>query len=105
MTLSKPLAVALLVPFTALTVYALADVGFIGVFEHQLASSGGWQVWVDLVIAIVLLLTWLIPDARRTGRNPWPFVVISLIAGSFGPLLYVALGPSAHRPTPGPSAP
>jgi len=41
------------------------------------------------VIALVLLLTWLVPEARKAGRNPWPWVVATLLLGSIGPLLYL----------------
>ena len=44
---------------------------------------------MDLVIACLLVLTWLIPEAKRNGNNPWPWVVITLFLGSFGPLLYL----------------
>lgn len=84
------LARLFLLPFTLLSVYTLYDVGVIGVFEHQLASSGGWQVFTDLAIALSLIMCWMYQDAKRTGRNVWPYIVITLIAGSFGPLFYVA---------------
>jgi len=87
----KLLAIVLLVPFTALTAYAIQDVGLIGVFEHQLANGGGMQVFADLAIALVFVLCWLIPDAKKRGRTPWPYVLLTLAAGSFGPLLYFAL--------------
>ena len=85
------LAIALLVPFTALTAYTIYDIGVLAVFEHQMASSGGWLVFVDLAIALLFIMIWMVPDARPTGRNPWPYIVITLIAGSFGPLFYLAL--------------
>ncbi len=44
---------------------------------------------LDLVIALFLVLTWLWNDARTSGRNPWPWIGITLVAGSFGPLLYL----------------
>lgn len=90
----KLLAIIILIPFTLLTAYAVVEVGYIGIFEYQLHSPAGWQVITDLVIACVLLLTWLIPEARRAGRNPWPWVALTLVAGSFGPLLYLAFGSS-----------
>jgi drug/metabolite transporter (DMT)-like permease len=85
----RTLAIAILIPFTLLTLYAVSQVGYIGIFEYHLHSPAGWQVITDLVIALVLLLTWLVPEARRAGRNPWPWVVLTLVAGSFGPLLYL----------------
>ncbi|MEM8563690.1 MAG: DUF2834 domain-containing protein [Pseudomonadota bacterium] len=65
------------------------QVGYVGIFDYQRHSSAGWQVFADLVIALLLVLTWLIADARRNGRNPWPWVLITLFTGSFGPLLYL----------------
>lgn len=44
---------------------------------------------MDLVIALGLVLVWLVQDARAQGRNPWPWVAITLATGSFGPLLYL----------------
>ena len=85
----KILAWIILIPFTLLSVYAVSQVGYWGIFEYHLHSPAGWQVIVDLVIACVLLLSWIIPEAKREGRNPWPFVVITLFLGSFCPLLYL----------------
>ncbi len=90
----RTLAIAMLIPFTALTLYALYKVGYIGVINYLLHGPAGWQVFADLVIACVLVLSWMIPEAKRTGRNPWPYVVLTVLMGSFGPLLYLALGDS-----------
>lgn len=90
------LAIALLIPFGGLTAYAVYQHGFKGILEYQLQTSAGLQVIVDLVIAMVLVLCWLVPHARRTGRNPWPYIVVTAIAGSFGPLLYL-VGASDER--------
>ena len=93
---TKLIAIGMLIPFSALTVYALIDVGFAQIFTTQLSTSGGLQIWFDLLIAIVLILMWMVPDARRTGRRAWPYVVLALVAGSFGPLLYLALGSGSN---------
>jgi len=85
----KAIAIVLLVPFSILSAYAVYKVGYIGIFDYHRHSTAGWQVFVDLVIACVLCLLWLIPEAKRAGRNPVPFVVITLFLGSFGPLLYI----------------
>ena len=84
------IAIALLIPFSLLTVYAIYKVGYIGVFDYQRHSPAGWQVFADLVIACLLCLSWLIPEAKRNGRNPAPFVVLTLFLGALGPLLYIA---------------
>lgn len=77
--------------FGALTVAALLDVGYFGILEPHFQSWGGAQVFVDLVILAVLFLFWMVPDARSRGINPWPFVVTTLMLGSFGPLFYLVL--------------
>lgn len=88
----RTLALVLLVPFALLTLYALQQVGYVGIFDYHRHSPAGWQVFADLVIALVLVLSWMIPEARKAGRNPWPWVVATVFLGSIGPLLYLALG-------------
>ena len=83
------LAIVILIPFTLLTAYAVMEVGYVGIFDYHRHSPAGWQVITDLVIALVLVLAWLIPEARKAGKNPWPWVVMTLFLGSFGPLLYL----------------
>jgi len=78
-----------LLAFGALSVVALAEHGFSGIFRHQLLNTGGMQVLADLAIALVLCLYWMWKDARARGRNPLPWVGLTLVAGSFGPLIYL----------------
>jgi hypothetical protein len=33
----------------------------------------------------------MVADARTRGLNAWPFVAITLVAGSFGPLFYLVM--------------
>lgn len=86
---TRVLAIIVLIPFSLLTAYAVIEVGYFGLFDYQFHSSAGWQVLTDLVIALLLVLIWLVADARRNGRNPWPWVLLTLVSGSFGPLLYL----------------
>jgi hypothetical protein len=75
--------------FGLLTALALMDVGYLGIFEPHFRSWGGAQVFVDLAILAVLACVWMIDDARERGLPAWPFILITLLAGSFGPLLYL----------------
>lgn len=83
------LAIAILLPFSALSLYAVLEVGYLGILDYHRHSPAGWQVFADLVVACVLVLTWLVPEAKRNGHNPWPYVLITVFLGSFGPLLYL----------------
>ena len=90
-----------LVAFGVLTALALLDVGYFGILEPHFRSWGGAQVFVDLVIVCILACTWMVNDARERRLSAWPFVVITLAAGSFGPLLYLVvreLRVSSQRP-------
>lgn len=78
--------------FAALTIYSVMEVGYLGLFEYQLATSAGWQVLADLVIVCVLAMAWMIADARRSGRTVWPYLLLTVFSGSFGPLLYLLVG-------------
>ena len=86
----KAIAITLLIPFGLLTAYAMTQVGYIGIFDYQRHSPAGWQVFFDLVVALLLVLLWMVPDARARGRNPWPWVAATLFLGSIRPLLYLA---------------
>lgn len=86
---NKRMALIILIPFTVLSGYALAQVGYLGIWAYNRYSPAGWQVLTDLVIALVLVLSWLIPEARKNNRNPWPWVLATMLTGSFGPLLYL----------------
>lgn len=88
------IALVLLIPFVALTIYSIAQVGYLGLFEYHLHSPAGWQVFTDLVIALLIVMLWLFPEARRAGRNPWPWFVATLFLGSISPLLYLATSKS-----------
>jgi hypothetical protein len=90
----KTIVWIVLVPFSILSAAALWQVGYLALFTQQFQNLGGVQVLADLVIACCLLMAWIWRDARQKGRNPWPYFVITLAAGSFGPLLYFALAPS-----------
>lgn len=105
--MNRSLALVLLafltLDFAVLTGYALMEHGYIGLFEYQFGSLAGWQVLVDLVIVCLLAMIWMIADARRTGRTVWPYLLLTLCGGSFGPLLYLIVGLLTSRPATRPA--
>lgn len=87
--------------FGVLSALALMEVGYLGILEPHFRSWGGAQVFTDLVIVASLACVWMIGDAREHGLAAWPFILITLVAGSFGPLLYLVareLRATARRP-------
>jgi hypothetical protein len=68
-----------LVSFLAFTAYALFQHGYIGFFEAVLASTAGVQAFVDLVIALSLIMLWMWNDARERGISPIPYLALTLV--------------------------
>jgi hypothetical protein len=84
--------VVALVVFLAFTIYSvevtLAE-GYVAFLEVPM--QGGWatQITLDLVMAASVASMWLVPDAKRHGLSPWPYVVMVLPLGSVGLLAYL----------------
>jgi len=78
-----------LIAFSALTAVALWQHGYWGIIEPHFKSFGAAQVLADLTIALSLFMVWMWRDAKATGRNPWPWIVLTLVAGSISPLIYL----------------
>jgi Terpene cyclase DEP1 len=87
--MNKPVLLLILAPFSALSLAALWAHGYWGLFEPAFHSLASAQVLADLVIALTLFLVWMWRDASINGRNPWPWLVLTVAVGSFGPLLYL----------------
>lgn len=78
-----------LVGFSALTAYAVYQHGYIGFFELTLANAATVTAFVDLTIALSLMLLWMWRDARERGGSFLPYLALTLTLGSVGPLLYL----------------
>jgi hypothetical protein len=75
--------------FSAYSLVAMMQVGYLGIWLAGLSGWGEGQVLMDLVVACGLIMVWMVADAKKHGLNPWPFVLVTVTAGSFGPLLYL----------------
>lgn len=93
--MQRALLLITLALFGALTAVALWHHGVWGILEPNFKSWGPAQVFADLVIALTLVMVWMWHDARALGRNVWPWIGLTLVAGSFGPLLYLLTRPKA----------
>lgn len=91
----RPVLTLALAAFGAFSTYVMWEVGYLGIWQAGMASLGAWQLLLDLVLMSCITLGFLWRDAQRTGRTLWPFAVLTLAAGSIGPLLYLVLRPTA----------
>lgn len=90
--MKKPLLILELIALGAVTAVALWQDGLVGIFGAIAHSYGSMQIFADLVIALTLVMVWMWRDSKKTGRNIRPWIVITIAAGSFGPLLYLITG-------------
>lgn len=88
--------ILVLAAFGAFTLAAMWQVGYLGIWQAGLANWGAAQVLADLVVMSLVVLFLLHRDARSRGRTLWPYALITLAAGSFGPLLYLLLAPGGQ---------
>ncbi len=93
------LALTALAVFTAYTLHMLANEGVAAIFE---LFRGGWsqQLFIDLFIACGVCTFWMVPDAKRHGISPWPFVFALPWIGSISTLSYIALREWKRMRTP-----
>jgi hypothetical protein len=81
--------------FAALSAAALWQHGYLGLWQAGVATLASMQLLADLVILALLACAWMLRDAQASGRKAWPYIALTLAAGSFGPLLYLLLAPRA----------
>ena len=89
-----------LAAFTAFSAYVVWEHGVIGLMERCFDNSATTLAFVDMTIALTLVMVWMWGDAKDRGVSPVPYVVLTLMLGSVGPLLYLIrrdLGAPAPR--------
>jgi hypothetical protein len=87
--MQRTILILTLVLFGAVSAVAMWQHGYWGILEPHFKTFGAAQVLADLVIALTLVMVWMWHDAKTCGRNAWPWIAVTLIAGSFGPLIYL----------------
>ena len=80
---------SVLAAFLVLTGYAVYHYGFLAFFDLHALNAIQLQIFVDLVIALTFVMVWMWRDARARGISPIPYVVMTLLLGSIGPLIYL----------------
>ena len=85
----KPALWLVALSFAAFSLWVLMQVGYLGIWRGGFANPGSLQITADLVIACTLLIGFIARDCRAHGRPWWPWALLTLAAGSFGPLAYL----------------
>jgi len=80
---------AALIVLLAMDAYSVYLYGFVGFFRVVLANFAGVTAFVDLLIALVLIIVWMGDDARERNVSALPFIFLTIALGSIGPLLYL----------------
>lgn len=82
-----------LIWFLTLTWGVLSDYSYVGFFLMASANGATHLMFVDLAIGLTVLSIWMVVDGRREGNSYLPPVLITLLFGVAGPLLYLVMRP------------
>lgn len=96
----KILLVLVLVFFLYQSWGVIQEHGLGGFFELMDANSATQLAMLDLTICLILIAVWMVLDARRRGGGAAVAlavvgIVLSLVLGVAGPLVYLILRPAA----------
>jgi hypothetical protein len=89
----KPAIALVFVPFFVYSLWVAATHGPLGWLT--LAGRDPWalQMLLDLAIALFVVGGLVVRDAKARGRNPWPWVVGTVLVGSIAPMIYAFTRP------------
>lgn len=87
----------LLLAFSALTAEEIVRHGYTAFLRLAATNLSAGIIFVDLAIALSLVLAWMIKDARQRGATVWPYAVLTLALGSVGPLAYLVMRSAPDR--------
>ena len=83
-------AATLCAAFTGWSLYAIAIGGPFGFWVEHTRNAWGVQIWFDLLLAATCALVFMVPEARRLGMRPLPWVAFALCSGAIGLLAMLA---------------
>lgn len=102
MSRSRLLALAILVPFTIYSTIVTVREGYAIFFTGPWTHPVWTQEFLDLSIALLLVASWMVSDAKKRGVRVWPYLIATPLLGSIAPLAYLVLRDASstrHSPT------
>ena len=88
-TLQRVVLIGVIGAFGAFTTAAIVEHGLVGFLEEIIQNMATLQVLIDLSIVATLVLIWMYRDSRGSGPPFLPYALLTVAAGSFGPLGYL----------------
>jgi hypothetical protein len=76
--------------FAGWSLYAIVTGGPFGFWIEHTRNVWAVQIWFDLLLAAGCALVFMIPEARRLGMTPLPWVAFVLCSGAIGLLAMLA---------------
>ena len=76
--------------FSAFTVAVTIKEGPFGFLTEHARNGWGAQIFIDLVCAALVGLSFAVPVARRYGVRPWPWILATVALGSPALLAFAA---------------
>lgn len=89
MTQRLAVLLAVLAIFLAVSAPAVAEFGYLGLWRLIGQNAGTVQLFADLTVAMTLVTSWMLRDSRDCKVAAWPYVLLTVAAGSVGPLGYL----------------
>ncbi|MDX1823006.1 MAG: hypothetical protein R3197_19110 [Paracoccaceae bacterium] len=76
--------------FAGWSLFAIATGGPFGFWIEHTRNAWGVQIWFDLLLAATCALIFMVPEARRLGMIPMPWVALVLCSGAIGLMAMLA---------------
>jgi hypothetical protein len=93
-TMHRPyIALAALLGFTLYTLFTMltAEQSLLAFGRELMARPDTAQVVIDLYLMAALACVWMYRDARGRGRSALPYILLTAVFVSVGPLLYIVV--------------
>lgn len=100
MNLRSILLIAVLAIFGSYSTWLLFDIGYFAIWQAGVSSSGAIQILADLVIACVIISSWMIGDAKERGINVAPWLAGVLTTGTIAILAYLIVREFSKKSVP-----
>ena len=88
------------ISFSVFSSWVMWNVGYAGIWQAGMESSGSFQILLDLVICCLIICSWMNADARSRDINPYPWFVAVASTGSIAILVYLIVREHNKSATP-----